>query len=47
MHLVPAGAPIFKLDTELAQEFAELEPRAGEKVIGKEQPGSFTGTDLE
>ena len=47
MHLVPAGAPIFTLDTGLAQEFAELKPRAGEKVIGKEQPASFTSTDLK
>ncbi len=47
MHVVPAGAPIFTPDTELAKEFAELEPKAGEKVIGKEQPGSFTGTELD
>jgi nicotinamidase-related amidase len=47
VHVVPAGAPIFTPDTELAKEFAELEPKAGEKVIGKEQPGSFTGTELD
>jgi nicotinamidase-related amidase len=47
VHLVPAGAPIFTPGTDLAKEFAELEPKEGEKVIGKEQPGAFTGTDLE
>ena len=24
-----------------------MEPKGGEKVIGKQQPGSFTGTDLD
>jgi len=47
VHQVPAGAPIFTPDTDLAKEFAELEPKDSEKVIGKEQPGSFTGTDLD
>jgi nicotinamidase-related amidase len=47
VHIVPPGAPIFTPDTALAEEFSELSPKTGEKVIGKEQPGSFTGTDLE
>jgi len=47
VHDVPAGAPIFTPETDLAKEFAELEPEGGEKVIRKLHPGSFTGTDLD
>jgi nicotinamidase-related amidase len=47
VHQVPDGAPIFTPNTELAEEFPELTPKDGEKVVGKQQPGSFTGTDLE
>lgn len=47
VHQVPDGAPVFTPETNLAKEFAELEPKSGEKVISKQQPGSFTGTDLE
>ncbi|CZS93070.1 related to amidases related to nicotinamidase [Rhynchosporium agropyri] len=47
VHQTPSGAPVFTPDTELAKEFSELEPKSGEKLIGKQQPGSFTGTDLE
>ncbi|TGO16900.1 hypothetical protein BGAL_0389g00170 [Botrytis galanthina] len=47
VHQVPAGAPVFTPDTELAQEFEELTPKNDEKVIVKQHPGSFTGTDLE
>lgn len=47
VHETPAGAPVFTPGTDLAKEFPELEPKSGEKVIGKEQPGSFTGTDLD
>ena len=47
VHQVPAGAPIFTPDTDLAMEFAELTPQDGEKVIAKQQAGSFTGTDLD
>lgn len=47
VHQVPDGAPVFTPGTDLAKEFAELEPKSGEKVISKQQPGSFTGTDLE
>jgi len=47
VHQVPAGAPVFTPDTDLAKEFSELTPKDGEKVISKQQPGSFTGTDLD
>jgi nicotinamidase-related amidase len=47
VHQTPAGAPVFTPDTDLAKEFAELEPKSNEKVIGKQHPGSFTGTDLD
>lgn len=46
VHQTPAGAPVFTPGTALAREFEELEPRAGEKVVAKQFPGSFTGTDL-
>lgn len=46
VHETPAGAPVFTPDTDLAKEFAELAPEEGEKLIGKQNPGSFTGTDL-
>ncbi|KAJ8064795.1 hypothetical protein OCU04_007105 [Sclerotinia nivalis] len=47
VHQVPAGAPVFTPDTELAKEFEELTPTGNERVIVKQHPGSFTGTDLE
>jgi len=47
VHQTPAGAPVFTPDTDLAKEFSELTPKHGEKVIGKQHPGSFTGTDLD
>lgn len=47
VHKTPEGAPVFTPGTALAAEFGELEPRGGEKVVGKQFPGSFTGTDLE
>jgi nicotinamidase-related amidase len=47
VHLTPPGAPVFTPGTDLAKEFAELEPKSGEKVVGKQHPGSFTGTDLD
>lgn len=46
VHETPDGAPVFTPGTSLAAEFDELEPRGGEKVIRKQFPGSFTGTDL-
>lgn len=47
VHKTPEGAPVFTPNTTLAAEFSELEPKAGEKVVGKSFPGSFTATDLE
>jgi len=47
LHRVPDGAPVFTPNTDLAKEFAELEPKGDEKVIWKQVAGSFTGTDLE
>lgn len=47
VHRVPDASPIFTPGTALAEEFAELAPTSSEKVIGKQFPGSFTGTDLD
>jgi nicotinamidase-related amidase len=46
VHQVPAGTPVFTPDTPLAEEFAELTPKDGEKVIGKNYPSSFAKTGL-
>ncbi|PKY00056.1 pyrazinamidase/nicotinamidase [Aspergillus campestris IBT 28561] len=46
VHQVPAGAPVFTPDTALAEEFAELTPNAGEKVVKKQHPNAFGQTDL-
>ena len=47
VHAVPEGTPIFTPNTRLAAEFDELTPKPGEKVIAKQQAGSFAGTDLD
>jgi len=47
VHQAPDGAPVFTPGTELAEEFSELAPKEGEKLITKLHPGSFTGTDLQ
>lgn len=46
-HSTPDGAPVFTPGTELAEEFEELKPRQGEKVVQKVHPGSFADTDLD
>ncbi|KAF4975213.1 hypothetical protein FZEAL_7970 [Fusarium zealandicum] len=46
-HATPDGAPVFTPGTRLAQEFDELAPKDGEKVVQKNFPGAFAGTDLE
>ncbi|KAJ5320441.1 hypothetical protein PENANT_c010G06458 [Penicillium antarcticum] len=46
VHEVPAGAPVFTPGTTLAQEFEELTPKEGEKVLTKNFPSSFAKTDL-
>jgi nicotinamidase-related amidase len=45
-HSVPEGAPIFTPNTKLAEEYDELKPAEGEKVISKEHPSSFADTPL-
>jgi len=45
-HSVPEGAPVFTPKTNLAEEFEELAPRDGEKVIDKLHPSSFADTNL-
>lgn len=47
VHEVPQGAPVFTPGTELAKEFQELTPEAGEKVVTKNFPSSFAQTDLD
>jgi len=47
MHHTPDGAPLFTSGTELEEEFPELKGGKGEKVIHKEHPSSFAGTDLK
>lgn len=46
VHDTPDGAPVFTPGTKLAEEFEELAPKEGEKVIHKNYPSSFAGTDL-
>lgn len=46
VHKTPDGAPVFTPGTALAEEFDELKPRPGEKVVQKERVSSFAGTDL-
>lgn len=45
-HSVPEGAPVFTPKTKLAEEYEELEPIEGEKVIEKLHPSSFADTNL-
>ncbi|KAL6407223.1 isochorismatase [Ilyonectria robusta] len=47
VHATPDGAPVFTPNTKLAEEFEELTPQAGEKVVVKNYPSSFASTDLE
>ena len=46
-HVVPEGAPVFTPNSNLAEEFDELKPKDGEKVIHKNHPSSFAETDLD
>jgi len=45
-HSVPEGAPVFTPKTALAEEFEELAPKDGEKVIEKLHPSAFADTPL-
>ncbi|TKA64200.1 hypothetical protein B0A49_08772 [Cryomyces minteri] len=46
VHSVPEGAPVFTPKTKLAEEFEELAPKEGEKLIEKLYPGAFSETGL-
>lgn len=46
VHDTPQGAPVFTPGTPLAEEYDELKPREGEKVIRKIHPSSFADTEL-
>ncbi|KAK3715150.1 hypothetical protein LTR37_007360 [Vermiconidia calcicola] len=45
-HSVPEGAPVFTPNTKLAEEYDELKPQEGEKVVDKIHPSSFADTNL-
>lgn len=47
LHQVPDGAPIFTPGTDLAEEFEELKPQEGEKVVKKLHPSAFAETELD
>ncbi|KAK2764265.1 phospholipase C type enzyme [Arachnomyces sp. PD_36] len=46
VHETPSGAPVFTPGTTLADEFSELTPKSGEKIVKKNFPNSFAKTDL-
>ena len=46
VHQTPPGAPVFTPNTHLENEFDELTPVPGEKVISKNFPSSFAQTEL-
>jgi len=46
VHNVPDGAPVFTPNSKLAEEFDELMPKDGEKVVGKVHPSAFGETEL-
>lgn len=45
-HIVPEGAPVFTPNSRLAEEYEELTPKEGEKVIDKHHPSCFADTNL-
>lgn len=47
VHQTSPDAPVFTSNTPLAEEFNELKPASGEKVISKNFPSAFASTDLE
>jgi nicotinamidase-related amidase len=46
-HTAGSGAPIFNPDNDSYDMIGGLVAKAGEKVIVKQAPSSFTGTDLD
>ncbi|MCJ1248076.1 phospholipase C type enzyme [Trapelia coarctata] len=47
LHQVPEGAPVFTPGKPLAEEMDVVKAKQGEKVIRKQHPGSFAGTELQ
>lgn len=47
VHKTPDGAPVFTPGSNLAEEMEGVVAKEGEKIVTKQFPGSFTGTDLE
>ncbi|KAJ7146542.1 Isochorismatase-like protein [Mycena epipterygia] len=46
VHIVPLGTGVFTPGTALADEFVELKPLEGERVVEKRFPGLFAETEL-
>ncbi|RMZ00004.1 hypothetical protein D0860_08133 [Hortaea werneckii] len=46
VHDTPQGAPVFTPGSKLAEEYDELKPLEGEKVIRKIHPSAFADTEL-
>ncbi|KAI7338337.1 isochorismatase [Hortaea werneckii] len=46
VHDTPQGAPVFTPGSKLADEYDELKPMEGEKVIRKIHPSAFADTEL-
>lgn len=46
-HQADPQSPIFRLNSDAWQLHPEVEQRPRDKLIDKQLPGSFTGTDLE
>lgn len=44
---MPEGAPVFTPGKPLAEEMDAVKAKSGEKVIHKQHPGSFAGTELQ
>jgi nicotinamidase-related amidase len=47
VHDTSPEAPVFTTGTKLAEEFEELTPRDGEKIVHKNYASSFADTDLQ
>ena len=46
VHDTPQGTPVFTPGSKLAEEYDELKPLEGEKVIRKIHPSAFADTEL-
>ncbi|KAL9110431.1 MAG: hypothetical protein Q9227_004975 [Pyrenula ochraceoflavens] len=47
VHDTPDGAPVFTPGKDISQEFEEVKAKDGEKVVHKQHPGAFAGTELK